>query len=79
MQGLQSICPLFGDWTDLIQLGTQDVMDVDAVCTVRKIEEIETKQQQIFKQERILTQVKSLDDPIKKNKLPLFKSKNTKG
>ena len=71
--------PFFGDSTDLIQLGTQDVLDMDVVCTVRNIKGLATKQRQDFKQVRFLSQVKSLDDPIKKNKLPLFKSKNTKG
>ena len=71
--------PFLLDSTDLIQLGTQDVLDMDVVCTVRNIKGLATKQRQDFKQEQILSQVKSLDDPIEKNKLPLFKSKNTKG
>ena len=67
------------DSTELIQLDTKDVMCDEVVATVRSIEKIGTKNFQDFRKNRIISQAIKLDDTIKKNKLPTFKSANTKG
>ena len=63
---------------ELVQLA-KDVMTDNVVCTVRNIEEIGRKQQAEFRETTIFRKSIRLDDTIKKNKLPTFKTSNTKG
>ena len=64
---------------ELIQLGTKDVMGDDVIKTVKTIEEAGKSQRKEFRERRLMKREISLDDPIKKNKFPTFKSANTKG
>ena len=67
------------DCSDLIQLGTRDVMSDNVIDTVRTIQNVGSLQYQNFRKEFILNHREKFDTPIKKNKLPLFKTSNTKG
>ena len=64
---------------ELVQLGTKDVMADNVVFKVRNIEEIGRKQHVEFRETRIFCKIIKLGDLIKKNKLPTFKTSNTKG
>ena len=64
---------------ELIQLGTKDVMGDDVIKTVKTIKEAGKSQRKEFPERRGMKKGISLNDPIKKNKFPTFKSSNTKG
>ena len=49
------------------------------MSTVRRIEEVEKKQHNEFREMKIFNKSVPFDDPIKMNKLPTFKTSNTKG
>ena len=67
------------DEPELIQLGTRDVMDEDAVAAVRKMEATGVTQFEQFRNLRIVKKVMSIHDTISKNNLRTFKTCNTKG
>ena len=58
--------------TDLLVLDSRDLADPSVVDTVRRIEEIGQDQYDTYVKERLVSQTKSIFDPIKKNNLPLF-------
>ena len=60
---------------ELIKLGTKD----DVIKTVKTIKEAGKSQRKEFPERRRMKRGISLNDPIKKNKFPTFKSANTKG
>ena len=64
---------------ELIQLGTRDVASQEVINTVRTIEDLGTSQHKGFRENRIIKKTKGLHHPIKKKKLPLLKSTNTRG
>ena len=64
--------------TDLLVLDTRNIADDNVICTVNSIEDLGKKQFNEFVQNRLNTQIYSLDDPIKKNKLPLFSKASVK-
>ena len=51
----------------------------DVIKTVKTIEEAGKSQRKEFREWRLMKRKISLDDPVKKNKFPTFKSANTKG
>ena len=65
--------------TELIQMGSRDVMPEGAIRTVRNIEDITQKQLKEFRESRIIKHVTPVEAPIKKNKQMVFKTCNTKG
>ena len=62
---------MHGNTSELIQLGTMDVMSDDVVRTVRTVRSTKVS--------RIVEHSVPIEAPIAKNKLPTFKSSNTKG
>ena len=64
---------------ELMQLGTKDVMGSDVIKIVKTIEEAGKSKRKEFWERRLMKRAISLDDPVKKNKFPSFKSANTKG
>ena len=64
--------------TELIQLGTRDVTGPEVINTVRIIEDLRISQHKEFGENRFIKKTKGLQDPITKNKLPSFKSTNTR-
>ena len=54
-------------------------MGLEVINTVRTIEDLGISQHKDFRENRIIKKTKGLRDPITKNKLPLFKSTNTRG
>ena len=61
-----------------MQLGTKDAMRDDVVKTIKTTKETGKSQRKEFRKRRLMKREISLDDPIKKNKFPTFKSANTK-
>ena len=57
---------------DLLVLDTKDIVDPAGVQTVHTAKEIGQQQFNTFVKECILDQTKRLDEPIHRNKLPLF-------
>ena len=70
--------PFLEKLTDLLVLDTRNVADDNVICTVKSTEDLGKKQFNEFLQNRLNTQVYSLYDPIKKNKLPLFTKASVK-
>ena len=70
--------PFLETSTDLLVLDTHNIADDNVICTVNSIEDLGKKQFNEFVQNRLNTQVYSLYDPIKKNKLPLFSKVSVK-
>ena len=58
------------DSHELIQLGTKDV------AAVRNVEELGKRQQQEFRENRIIQRIVGVEDSIRKNKLKIFMSCN---
>jgi len=58
---------------ELMRLDTCDVMDEEAVKSVRRAEELGVQQYQAFQEERLVNHSKHLGELIKKNKLQLFR------
>ena len=63
---------ILGGHNDLLALDTRDIIDEKVVMTVKTIEHTGQEQFQSFVQNRLDTKDKSLFDPVKKNKLPIF-------
>ena len=61
----------------LTKLGDKVVMNEHAIKFVHEARKRGKDQYDIFKVERLVTATKSIHDVIKKNKLPLFRQKNT--
>ena len=61
----------------LTKLGDKMVMNEHAIKSVCEARKRGKDQYDIFKVERLVTATKSIHDVIKKNKLPLFRQKNT--
>ena len=59
---------------DLLVLDTQDIMLLSVVETVKTSESVKQNQYREFVTERLEARSKSLFEPIKQNKLPLFSS-----
>ena len=57
---------------DLLVLDTRDVADEAIVDTVRKIEKLGQDQYDTYISERLVNQMKHIDDPIPRNNLSLF-------
>ena len=70
---------LFNESGELIQLDTKDAMGEEVVATVRTVNELGRTQYAQFRNMRIIERTIGIDAPIKTNKLPTFKSSNTKG
>ena len=64
--------PFTENSSDLLVLDSRDLADPSVVDTVRRIEEIGQEQYDTYVKERLISQIKSIFDPIKKNNLPLF-------
>ena len=60
----------FGD--EFLQIFSRDVMSATIIENIRNIETIRMDQYQAFITDRLKGSAKDIDDPIKKNKLPLF-------
>ena len=65
----------FGD--EFLQIFSRDVMSATIIENIRNIETIRMDQYQAFITDRLKGSAKDIDDPIKKNKLPLFNSKSS--
>lgn len=63
---------------DLLVLDTRDLAAVDVIKTVKEIEALGKSQFDNFQKERLENQEKNVCDPIKKNKLALFKTPSRK-
>ena len=70
--------PFLETSTELLVLDTRNIADDNVICTANSIEHLGKKQLNEFVQNRLNTQVYSLYDPIKKNKLPLFSKASVK-
>ena len=70
---------LFNESGELIQLDIKDVMGEEVVATVRTVNELGRTRHAQFRNMHIIERTIGIDAPIKKNKLPTFKSSNTKG
>ena len=64
--------PFTENSSDRLVLDSRDLADPSVVDTVRRIEEIGQEQYDTYVKERLVSQTKSIFDPIKKNNLPLF-------
>ena len=68
--------PFLEDNNYLIRLDNRDILGEDAVASVRKAEELGQSQYDDFVAERLDQPRNPLQDPITKNKLPLFRIKS---
>ena len=66
--------PFLEDSPELLVLDTQDVMNESVMHTVRTIEAIGRDQYNDYHKSVIEERTRSINDPIKKNSLPLFKN-----
>ena len=64
--------PFCENSTDLLVLDSRDLTDAAVIDTVRKIEELGQDQYDTYVSERLVNQTKHIDEPITRNKLPLF-------
>ena len=65
--------PFLEESNDLLALDTRDIADEKVIKTVKEIEDLGKCQFNNFTTERLVKREKSLFDPIRKNKLALFK------
>ena len=68
--------PFTEDSGDLLTLDTKDIMNSDVVNTVKNVHALGEEQYDRFVKERFEKRSKSIKEPIRKNKLPLFSGKN---
>ena len=66
--------PFLEESNDLLALDTCDIADEKVIKTVKEIEDLGKCQFNNFTTERLVKREKSLFDPIRKNKLALFKT-----
>ena len=64
--------------SDLLVLTTRDCVDDSIALSYRNLEELSSKQYMHSKNDVFDARTKSIHDPIKKNKLPLFKIQRPK-
>ena len=64
--------PFMEETDDLLALDTKQIMSLDELARLRKVEEVGMAQYQSFIAERLKQQSKSLYDPIKRNNLRVF-------
>ncbi len=64
--------PLLEETTDLLRLGTRDIMDPKVVSAVRQAEEVGQQRYQVFVSDRLLERSSHILEPIKKDKMSLF-------
>jgi hypothetical protein len=57
---------------DLLVLDTRNIVDTEVIHTVNHIEKLGQDQYDTFITERLVDQTKPINDPIKRNNLPLF-------
>ena len=67
--------PFLEDSGDLITLVTKDIMEQFSIASVKNAYMLGQEQYALFVQERFEEQQKTISDPLKKNKLPLFSKK----
>ncbi|KAG0718686.1 hypothetical protein GWK47_007523 [Chionoecetes opilio] len=70
--------PFKDDTPELLALDTRNVIDHPVVNTVRTVEPVGKKQYETYKKSVLTDATHSIHDPIKKNKLPLFRSPTPK-
>ena len=70
--------PFLDDCPELLILNSRDCADDLVITTVRSIDAIVTAQYQKYCNDVIVTRNKSIHDTIKKNSLPLFKTRKCK-
>ena len=70
--------PFKDDIPELLALDTRNVIDHPVVNTVRTIEAVGKEQYETYKKSVLTDATHSIHDPIKKNKLPLFRSPTPK-
>ena len=66
--------PFIDDSNDLLVLDTRDLADQAVINTMRNLEKSGQKQYDTFVTERLVTQSRPVNDPIKRNKLTSFLS-----
>ena len=66
--------PFLEESEDLLTLDSQEIADEATVHTVREIEKIGRKQYEEFVTKRLIEKSQSIHEPIKSNKLSLFRS-----
>lgn len=66
--------PFLDDFPELVTLDSRDCAEPSVVESVQKLDEIGQKQYQCYVTNVIENRSKSIHEPIKKNKLPLFRS-----
>jgi hypothetical protein len=64
--------PFCENSTDLLVLDSRDLADAAVIDTVYKIEKLGQDQYDTYVYERLVNQTKHIDEPITRNKLPLF-------
>ena len=67
--------PFLEDSGDLITLDTKDIMEQDSIASVKNAYMLGREQYALFVRERFEEQLKTISNPLKKNKLPLFSKK----
>lgn len=65
--------PFQDDFPELVKLDTRDCVDVQVAEALRSLEDTGKKQYAEYRQKVIDDRTKSIDEPIKKNSLPLFR------
>lgn len=69
--------PFLDDFSELVPIGSRDCADVSVIETIKKLAEIGKDKYTKYVNEVIKNRTRSIQDPIKKNSLPLFQ-KNLK-
>ena len=70
--------PFLEESKDLIALDTKNITDEAVVKTIDNIQALGKQQYETFTTERFVDKTKSLKEPIKRNKMPLFITPSTK-
>lgn len=70
--------PFMEETEDLLVLDTKEIMSLDAVVRLHKVEEVGMAQYESFITERLVQRSKSLYDPIKRKDLGIFKCPSSK-
>ena len=64
--------PFIDESNDLLVLDSRDIADPTVVTAMRNLKKIGQEQYDKFVTERLVTQISPVNDPIKRNKFPLF-------
>ena len=70
--------PFSDESNDLLVLDTKDLADPTVISTMRKLEKAGKQQYETFVNERLVTQSRPVNDPIKRNNFPLFSHPTTR-